>query len=122
MTSLLLSQHLRSNHVSPDETLHPQPPLFVWIHEPLECIGFLPPGISTLETWSYLHRPASPTPPTLSLSLFICLSIQQNSTGGLLDLHCIIAHLTRAPIFDLRLAMEGQFEVLGLLSFPAVTG
>lgn len=50
-------------------------------------------------------------PPPASLSHFssrslsVYLSIQQNSTRGLLDLHRLIAHLTCVHIFD---TIEGQ--------------
>lgn len=58
--------------------------------------------------------------PSLFLSPVVYLSIQQNSTGGLLDLHCLIAHLTCAHIFDVQLhnrrTCEGQFRVSGLFS------
>lgn len=92
----------------------PQSPLFVWIQEPVECIGFLPQGIRTLETWSYLHRLASPAFP---LPLF---SIQQNSTRGLLDLLRLIAQLTCAHIFwrtsHNRGRCEWKFRATGLFS------
>lgn len=61
-------------------------------------------------------------PPPASLShfsspsLFVYLSIQQNSTRGLLDLHRLIAHLTCAHIFDVRLTIEGHVrDMLGHL-------
>lgn len=49
------------------------------------------------------HHNHHPSP-----SLFVYLSIQQNSTRGLLDLHRLIAHLTCALIFDVHLTIEGH--------------
>ena len=51
---------------------------------------------------------ASLTGYPLSLALLFHLSIRQNSTRGLLDLHRFIAHLTCAHIFVVHLTIAGH--------------
>lgn len=73
----------------------------------------------------HLGNMVLPPPASLShfSSPFVYLSIQQNSTRGLLDLHRLIAHLTCAHIFDVRLTIEGHVrDSLEIWEcFPAVS-
>lgn len=90
----------------------PQLPLFVWIQDPLECIGFLPQGVCTSETWSYLHQllslpPSSPNPLRFPFSK--------------IPLEACLIRTASSPISLVRITIEEQFIVLRAVFLLCVT-